>query len=495
VCIVVVRAASSYGATVLFALVGSRVTTQLRRRVYEHTLALPMQFHDRCRPGDLIVRLTGDIQRIQEVAVGAALPLLGNVAMFTGMTVVMFVLDPLLAMSVLAVAPLFLLVGARSGTKITTASRQQRSTEGALAASASESLGAMKLVHSYGLAGMLAEGFGRGNERSLRTGVTSRRLAAGLERRTDVIVGVATAIVLLVGARRVLAGRITPGELVIFLTYLKAAFKPMRDVAKQTGRIARAAASGERIADLLDIRPEIADRSYARPLRRVHGDIELRGVTVEYTPGAPVLDAVDLRIRPGERVALVGESGAGKSTLIAVVQRLVEPTRGAVLVDGHDTRDVTLESLRRSMAVVLQESVLFAISVGDNIRCGRPRATDDEVIAAATAANAHGFISDLRNGYDTVVGERGATLSGGQRQRIAIARAILRDAPIVILDEPTTGLDRTSAREVLDALARLAAGRTTIISAHDPELTASCTRTIHVSGGSVRSTDGLAARR
>jgi ATP-binding cassette subfamily B protein len=493
--IVGMRALAAYLSTVAFALVGSRVTTRLRAQVYDHVLALSMRFHDRARPGDLVVRLTGDVQRLQEVAVSAALPLLGNVALFAGMAVVMIVIDPLLAGAVLVMAPLTVVFGVTSGRKITSASRRQRANEGAVAASASEALGAIKVVHSYGLEPLLGARFGEDNDRSLRSGVAARRLAAGLERRTDVVVGIGTAVVLLVGGRGVLSGRLTPGELVVFLSYLKTAFRPMRDVAKHTGRIARAAASGERIADLLDTRPEIVDRSYAKPLRAVRGDVELSGVTFGYDPGHPVLRGVDLHIRPGERVALVGESGAGKSTIVNLVLRLVEPSAGTVRIDGHDVRDVTIASLRASTAVVLQDSVLFAMSIAENIRCGRPDATDSEVVAAAQAANADGFIRRLADGYDSVVGERGATLSGGERQRVAIARAILRRAPIVVLDEPTTGLDAQSAGEVLDALEHLTEGRTTIVIAHDPMLTRRCPRIVEVGAGLVTERPRPPARR
>lgn len=483
--VVAARALASFSATLIFAVVGSRVTTRLRGRVYEHLLGLSSRFHDRARPGDLVVRLTGDVQRLQEVAVSAALPLVGNAVLFVGMTAVIVVLDPVLAVAVLAVAPLFLFTGTRSGSRITAASRDQRRTEGAIASVAAESLGAMKVVQAYGLAPILAGRFSASNVSSLRDGVRARRLAAGLERRTDVIVGVATAVVLFVGAVRVLHGALTPGELVVVLSYQKTAFRPMRDIAKQAGRIARAAASGERIADLLDVTPEIRDRAGVRDLRRARGDIRFTGVTLGYDPGRPVLHVADLHIRPGERVAVVGASGAGKSTLTNAVLRLIDPVEGTVFVDGHDTRDLTVESLRRNVAVVLQDSILFAASVAENVRLGRPDASDAEVRAAVRAANAAGFVARLPDGLDTIVGERGATLSGGERQRIAIARAILRDAPIVVLDEPTTGLDRASAEEVMVALGRLGEGRTTLVVAHDPLLTAGCHRVLHVTGGTV----------
>jgi len=485
IAIVVARACAAFFSTVVFAVIGSRVTTRLRAHVYDHVLKLSMRFHDTTRPGDLVVRLTGDVQRLQEVTVSAALPLVANAVLFAGMVTVMVVLDPILALSVIVVAPVFLVSGRRSSVKITGASRTQRATEGAIASVAAESLGAMKLVHTYGLGPQLARSFESSNESSFTSGVRARRLAAGLERRTDVIVGLATAMVLFVGAQRVVAGSLTPGELVVFLTYLKTAFKPMRDVAKQTGRISRAAASGERIADLLEIRPDIEDCVGARDLPPVFGDIRLVDVTLGYGSGDPVLRGANLHVRPGERVAIVGDSGAGKSTLLSAILRLVDPSAGSVRIDGHDIADITGESLRRNIAVVLQDSVLFATTIAENIRCGRPDATDDEVWAAARDANAAEFIIRLPDGIQTVVGQRGATLSGGQRQRIAVARAILRDAPIVVLDEPTTGLDRASAEEVMVALARLTQGRTTLIVAHDPMLTVGCDRVLAVSDGAI----------
>ncbi len=487
--LVAVRAVGSYVSTVAFALAGSRVTTRLRGRIYDHLLALSLRFHDRSRAGDLLTRLTGDVQRLQEVAVTAGLPLVANLMTFVGMGIVMLVLDPMLALAVFLAIPVFLLTSGRTSGKITDASREQRKREGEIAAVAGEALSAMRVVHAYRLEPVLSGQFTASNNKTLLSGVKARRLAAGLERRTDFLIGIATAAVLLIGARRVLAGALTPGELVVFLTYLKTAFKPMRDVAKQTGRIARAAASGERVADLLDIVPDVRDRSHARPLRSVRGDVRLEDVRVEYEPGHRVLDGVNLWIRPGDRVALVGSSGAGKSTITSLLLRFTDPTVGTVRLDGHDVRDLTLESLRSHVTVVLQDSVLFATSVMENIRWGRPAASDDDVRTAARDANAHDFIEGLPAGYETVLGERGVTLSGGQRQRIAIARAILRDAGVVVLDEPTTGLDEGNAQTVLAALDRLTNGRTTILVTHDPALMRTADRVLLVEDGAVREVD------
>jgi len=479
------RAVGAYVSTVCFALIGSRVTTVLRERAYSKLLVQSVRYHQSNRAGDLLSRLTSDVGRLQEVAVTAGLPLVANVATFFGMAIVMLVLDPLLALVVLAVFPLFLLGATRSGGKVTSAARNQRAAEGNIAGLAGEALGSVRVVQAYRLERPLLERFRRGNATSLRTGVKAQRLAAGLERRTDLLIGVATAVVLLIGTRRVLSGALTLGELVIFISYLKSVFKPMRNLAKYSGRISRAAASGERVAEVLDAVPDLQDTSWARPLRRVHGDVRLDGVTVAYDGSPPVLRNAHLHLRPGERVGVIGPSGSGKSTLVALLSRLMDPRSGRVLFDGHDLRNCTLASVRENVAVVQQESVLFAESVTENIRWARPEATDADVVAAAMAADADGFIRELPAGYDTVLAERGASLSGGQRQRLAIARALLWDAPIVVLDEPTTGLDPQSRRAVLSSLDALTAGRTVLVVAHHDELLADCHWIVRICDGQI----------
>ncbi|GIG35217.1 ABC transporter ATP-binding protein [Cellulomonas pakistanensis] len=486
VVVVLLRAAASYLMTVAFALAGNRVLTRVRAEVYAHLHRLSLAFHDSSRTGDLVTRVTGDVGRLQEATVTALLPLLGNVVTLVGMLVVIAVLDLQLALVVLLVFPLFAVSGVRLTRRISAVSRGQRKAEGALASLATESLSSMKVVQAYSLERPMQEAFGGDNERSLTEGVQAKKLSAGLERTTDALVGLATGVVLYVGAQRVLAGALTPGELVVFLTYLKTAFKPLRDIAKYTGRIAKAAASGERIVDVLQTRPDLVDRSWARPAPRFRGDVRFEGVHLSYAPGHPVLRGLDLTVRPGERVAVVGPSGSGKSSLVSLLSRLRDPDDGRVLLDGHDVRDLTIDSVREQVAVVLQESVLFATSIRDNIAYGRPGATEEEVVAAARLAGADGFVRRLPRGYDTVVGERGSTLSGGQRQRIAIARAALRDAPVVILDEALTGLDGETEAEVVAALGRLTRGRTTFVITHDLDAARDCDRVVRVEDGRAR---------
>jgi ATP-binding cassette, subfamily B, bacterial len=466
VVIAALRALFSYLSTVGLAVAGIRVLTAVRTDLYRHVQRLSLRFHAKAKTGDLLTRLVADIGRLQEVAVTAALPLAANLLTLAGMAVVMLVINWQLALVALAVLPLFSPTLLRRGGSIRTIARRQRKREGELAATASESLGAIGVVQALSLERAMEGRFASSNQATLKEGAKAKRLAAGLERRVDVLVGIGTALVLWFGALQVRRGAITPGDLVVFLLYLKTALKPTRDLAKYAGRIASAAASGERVVELLDTEPEIRDRpgAVSMPLT---GHVRFEDVSFRYAPGSrPALVGVDLDVPPRTRVALVGPSGGGKSTLASLLPRLYDPTSGRVLVDGHDLRDLSLASLRAQVAVVLQESVLFGLSVRDNIRLGWDRCGDDDVERAARLAGAHDFVMRLPEGYDTILGERGATLSGGERQRLAIARAAVRDAPIVVLDEPTTGLDEENERVVREALARLSEERTTFHISH-----------------------------
>lgn len=484
--VVALRAAASYGMTVLFALAGNRVLTRVRGELYDHLNTLSMRFHQSARTGDLVTRVTGDVGRLQDAVVTALLPLFGNVITLLGMVVVITIMDWQLALVVLLVLPLFALLSGRSTGRIMSVSRRQRSAEGALASLATETLGSMKVVKSYSLESRMGERFAGGNQRALKDSVRAKRLSAGLERSTDVLVGLATATVLFFGANRVLSGDLSIGELTVFLAYLKTAFRPLRDLAKYTGRLSKAAASGERITALLDENPDIRDSSWARPARPFRGDLRLDHVTVSYGAGRPALQDVSLAIRPGERVALVGSSGAGKSTVATMLTRMRDPDEGRVLIDGHDLRDLTVDSVRQQISIVLQESVLFAGTVADNIAYGLGReVTRAQIEAAARTAGADEFVRALPDGYDTELSERGDGLSGGQRQRIAIARAAIREAPIVILDEALTGLDPDTEAEVIAALDRLTADRTTIVITHDMEVAARSDRVVRIEEGRV----------
>ena len=485
VIIALLRSATTYFSTVGLALAGNRVLTEVRNELYQHLLRLSLSYHTRARSGDLITRLTSDVGRLREVAVTAILPLLVHFLTLIGMLGLMFWLNWQLALIGLASFPILFLSTVRLSGTMQTVAREQRKREGALAAAAAEAIGAIEVAKAFSLEEILGKAFAQQSKKSMKEGVKGKRLSARLERTVDVFIALGTALVLWYGARLVLRGGLTPGDLIVFLSYLKGAFRPTRSLAKYTGRIAKATASGERVLDILETEPEIRDSPDAVRAPRFRGTVEFRDVSFCYEPGQMVLEDINLCARPGERVALVGPSGGGKSTLVALILRLYDPVQGQIAIDGHDIPEYTIKSLRSWISVVLQESVLFAVSVRDNIAFGSPKATFEEIAAAARSANAHGFIQALPEGYETVLGERGATLSGGQRQRIAIARAAVRRAPIVILDEPATGLDEKSAQMVWGALDRLMRDCTVFLIAHDLRTAENADRILYLDGGRV----------
>ncbi|WP_316668641.1 ABC transporter ATP-binding protein [uncultured Propionibacterium sp.] len=484
VALTALRALTNYLATVAFALVGSRAATSLRGRIFRHVQGLSLQFHSRNRSADTVQRIVSDVARMQDVVITAGLPLVVNVVTLLVMLLVMIVLDPLLSLVVVGAIGLFVLTSTGNSQKIAAAARKTRRGEGHLANTAQESLAAIEVVQAYGLEEHIAGRFGTANQTSLRSGVASRRLSARLERTTDVIIGLATAVVMVSGGLRALTGAMSLGDLVLFTSYLRTTMKPLRDMAKYTGRIAQATASGERVADLMEVTPDIVTPPSPVPIGRARGMVRFSRVRAGYE-GTEVLHGLSLEVAPGELVALIGPSGAGKSTLVSLLVRAQDPTGGEIVLDGHRLRDLDLAELRANVSLLHQEAVLFTGTVRENIRLGRRGAGDAEVEEAARAACAHDFIMELPEGYDTPVGERGGTLSGGQRQRVAIARALLRDAPVVVLDEATTGLDPASAGLVLDAVGHLVAGRTTLAVTHDAEVALRATRVVWIQDGRI----------
>ncbi len=461
------RALASYWQTIGFAQIGNRVLRQVRERLYRHVQYLSLSFHTSSRTGDLVMRVINDVGMLQDVAVTALLPLTAKVFIVAGMAALMFALNWKLALVALAVLPLFWLRTVTLTGRIRDIAKKQRRQEGAMAATAAESLSAIKTVQALSLEENFARAFAEESERNLKQDVKGKRLSAALERSVDVLIAIATALVLWFGVRLVLRGEVTAGDLLVFLAYLKSAYRPIQDFAKYTGRVAKASAAAERVMDLLERVPDVRDQPGATRAPAFVGRVQFDDVAFRYQPDREVLEDVRLDVPAGTRVALLGPSGSGKSTLVSLLLRLYEPQQGRVLIDGMDIRGFTLESLRSQISVVLQDNLLFSGSVRDNIVCVAPGATPEEIESVARLANAHDFISALPQGYDTLIGERGVALSHGQRQRIAIARAAIRKAPILILDEPTTGLDKRSERAVLDALEKIHAGRTTFLISHE----------------------------
>ena len=336
-----------------------------------------------------------------------------------------------------------------------------------MAATASETINAIKTVQALSLESAFEEQFTRQNEKNWKQDVKAKRLAASLERSVDLLTAIGGALVLFYGTRLVMQKELSAGALLVFLAYLKNAFRPIQEFAKYTARLGKAAAAGERVLDLLQHVPEIRDLPGAVRAPTFRGAVQFDKISFAYEDGQSLLKDIEIDIQPGQRVALVGASGSGKSTLVSLLLRLYDPQTGKVLIDGRDIREFTLESLRSQISAVLQDNLLFAASVRENIAHGAPEATLDRIVDAAKLANAHEFVMGLPQGYDTVLGERGVTLSQGQRQRLAIARAAIRKAPLLILDEPMTGLDKDNERAVTESLDRLDYGCTTFLITHD----------------------------
>ena len=446
--------------------IGQRFVFALRENLFAHLQRLSLRFHDRQRVGDLITRLTSDIDAIQDMIANGIIVFASNAFLLAGMLILMFWLNWQFALTALSVAPLLFWTVFRYSNRIKIAAGKARASTGVLASLAQETLASIRIVQGLAQEEQQDERFRAQSTTSLQAYQEGIRYQARIWPIVDLLAATGLAMVMWYGATRVLAGALTTGDVVIFFAYITNLYAPMRQLARLSYMFNRASVAAERIAEIMTVRSEVVDRARARTAVALKGSIEFLNVSFEYEQGQPVLSKIYLAIRPGERVAIIGASGAGKSTLVSLVPRLYDPSSGAVYIDGEDIRNYSVQSLREQISLVLQDSLLFSGTIRENIAFGRRNATEQEIVAAAVTANADEFIQRLPDGYDTLVAERGSSLSGGEKQRIAIARAVLRDTPILILDEPTSSLDAASERLVIDALERAAAGRTTLIIAH-----------------------------
>jgi ABC-type multidrug transport system fused ATPase/permease subunit len=485
VVIALVGALASYIANYYTESVGQWVASDLRMRTYHHLERLSLGYFDSHQTGALLSTITTDIQTIQGFASSSTLSIIVDLFTIVGMLGIMFWLNWDFTLIVVAVTPLMLVMASRFKNVVKKATHEVRKQQSNMVAVVQQGLESMRVVKAFGRQDLEQEELATVSRATVDAALKARRIKALLSPMITIIVSLCTAVVLWRGSSLILAGTMTAGALIVFLSYLTQFFKPVKDLATITNQIAQTAVGVERVRGILDadiIIPEIADAVDPQAFR---GEIEFEDVAFAYASDAPVLQRVSFTIKPGEMVGIVGATGGGKSTIMSLIPRFYDPTAGQIRIDGVDIRQYKLQALRNQIGYVLQETVLFRGTIRDNIAYGRAGATNDEILEAAKLANADEFIARMPHGYDTLVGERGETLSGGQRQRIGIARAIIRNNPILILDEPTAALDTESERAVIEALDRLMRGRTVITIAHRLSTIRNCDKILVLKDGVV----------
>ncbi len=464
--IAVVAAIASYVSNYLTETVGQRIGNDLRTRAYHHLQQLSLNYFDTHRVGPILSTLTDDVDTIQGFASSSTLGIATDLLTIVGMLAMMLWLQWDFTLIALAVAPLLLLFVSRIRKAVKAATHEVRKRESDIVAVAEEGLQSIRVVKAFDREDMQERELAIAGQQAVDAALNARRVKSVVSPIVGVVVAACTAVVLWRGSALILAGAMTAGTLTVFISYLASFFKPVQDLAKLTNTIAMASVGVDRVNALLTAETSVEEKADAIDAGRIKGAISFERVAFSYDSATPVLRDVTFEVEPGQLVGVVGHTGSGKSSLVSLIPRFYDPSMGTVRVDGVDLREYKLHELRSQIAYVLQDTVLFRGTIRDNIAFGRPDADHDEIVEMAKLANAHEFISEMPQGYDSPVGERGLTLSGGQRQRIGIARALIRDSPILILDEPTAALDAESERLVMSALQRLMKDRTVITIAH-----------------------------
>ena len=466
IAIAILGAVSSYFEKYLTTSVGQWVMHDLRRVLYGHIQRLSLSYHDHKRTGDLISRVTSDIDAVQSLISNVMLGMLVNALTLIGMVMVMLYLNWEFTLIALLVVPGLFFVVYHYTHRIKQASRAMRRKEGEVVNVLEEVLSSIRVVKAFAREDYEQRRFEQESRESVEVALQARNVKAKLAPLVEIIVACGTCLVLWYGARLVITGALTSGELLVFLLYLGKMYQPIRALSKMTDTISRASVGWERVREVLENEMQVRDLPRAKRAPHFKGKIEFDRVKFSYDRGEQVLRNLSLKIEPGQLAALVGPTGAGKTTIVSLLPRFYDLSSGEIRIDGMDIRRFKIKSLREQISFVLQETLLFRAPVWQNIAYGKPEASRAEIIRAAKLANADEFIERMPDGYDTMIGERGMTLSGGQRQRITIARAIIRNSPILILDEPSAGLDAESEKLVFDAIENLMEGKTSIVIAH-----------------------------
>jgi subfamily B ATP-binding cassette protein MsbA len=466
--IALIDAVCTYGEKWVTTTVGQWVTHDLRRALYARVQKLSLSYHDQSQTGDLISRVTDDIDAIQTFIVSGLLSIVVDIATIVGMIGVMFYLSWQLTLIAMTVVPVLFTIVYVYTRRVKKYSRAVRKQEGKMLSVVQEVLGSIRVVKAFSRENYEIQRLEGESLETVEAALKARRLKARLVPLVGIVTGVGTAFVLYFGGKQAVAAAVAAGggTIVVFLAYIKNMYKPMQDISKIMDSYTKADVGYERIKEVIEVDDEMRDAPDARHAPKLRGDIDFEDVSFCYNPEQPVLSDINLHVKAGTTVAIVGPTGSGKTTLINLIPRFYDVSSGAVKVDGIDVRKYQQRSLREQISLVLQDVVLFSGTIWDNIAYGRPEATYAQIVRAAENANASEFIDKLPEKYNTKVGERGLTLSGGQRQRIAIARAIIRNSPILILDEPSSGLDAGSEELVFEALDRLMENKTSIVIAH-----------------------------
>jgi ABC-type multidrug transport system fused ATPase/permease subunit len=466
VIIAALGALASYVANYYTTSVGQWVANDLRMRTYHHLQQLSLSYYDQHQSGALLSTITADVQTIQAFASSSTLDIAVDLLTIVGMLFIMFWLNWDFTLIAVAVTPFLLLFVSRFKKAVKKATHEVRRQQSNIVAVVEQGLESMRVVKAFGRQDLAQEELEVASRATVDASLKARRIKALLSPIVAVTVSLCVAVVLWRGSALIIAGTMTAGALTVFLSYLTKFFKPVQDLATMTNSIAQTAVGVERVQAILDADMVIPERPNAREPKELRGDIVFDKVAFAYNAESPVLREVSFQIKPGQMVGFVGPTGGGKSTIVSLIPRFYDPTAGSIQIDGVDIRDYTIQGLRNNIGYVLQETVLFQGTVRENIAYGHAGATEEEIMNAAKLADVDEFVVKMPHGYDTIVGERGDTLSGGQRQRIGIARAIIRNNPILILDEPTAALDTQSENMVVKALEKLMKGRTVITIAH-----------------------------